>query len=192
MPQTVTATPLFSTGTPGVMNSNNVLTFSLPVFNTGTAPASNVLITGITLGFSTVAAVSLPLVALDSSRKTFTAAVTTSAIDRKNKLVGFQGDFTFDERAVTFGSPPVQNAGLTAGNWSVLGSVLPGKGPIRTFRVSAFANDFAPLSGSGVLFELRLNRISKTSQSTRLDWAASPDNFIFIDADLKNSEAGQR
>jgi hypothetical protein len=45
--------------------------------------------------------------------------VTTTAIDAKNKLVGFQGDFTFNERVVTFQSEPVQNAGLTGGNWNV-------------------------------------------------------------------------
>ena len=60
---------------------------------------------------ATVAAVALPEVAVDQSRTNFIAAVTTSAIDAKNKLVGFQGDFTFDERVVTFQSEPVQKAG---------------------------------------------------------------------------------
>ena len=40
----------------------------------------------------TVAAVALPEVAVDQSKSNFIAAVTTSAIDGKNKLVGFQGD----------------------------------------------------------------------------------------------------
>ena len=60
---------------------------------------------------ATVAAVALPEVAVDQSKSNFIAAVTTSAIDAKNKLVGFQGDFTFDERVVTFQSEPVQKAG---------------------------------------------------------------------------------
>ena len=51
---------------------------------------------------ATVAAVALPEVAVDQSKSNFIAAVRTSAIDAKNKLVGFQGDFTFDERVVTF------------------------------------------------------------------------------------------
>ena len=90
-----------------------------------------------------------------------TAAVTTSEIDAKSNLVGFQGDFTFDERVVTFQSQPVQDAGLTASNWNVSGNVLAGKGPIRTLRISAFSNDFKPLSGSGTLFELRMTRVEQ-------------------------------
>ena len=120
----------------------------------------------------------------------FVAAVTTSAIDGKNKLVGFQGDFTFDERVVTFQSPPVQKAGITGGNWNVSGNVLPGTGPIRTLRISAFSNDFAPLNGSGTLFELRMSKVSKAAQSTQLLWAAPPDHFFFIDADLNVQKPG--
>ena len=124
------------------------------------------------------------------SRSNFIAAVTTTAIDAKNKLVGFQGDFTFDERVVTFQSEPVQKAGITGGNWNVSGNVLPGAGPIRTLRISAFSNDFTPLSGSGTLFELRMTRVSKAAQGTPLLWAAPPNQFIFIDADLKTQKPG--
>ena len=91
---------------------------------------------------------------------------------------------------VTFQSEPVQKAGITGGNWNVSGNVLPGPGPIRTLRVSAFSNDFTPLSGSGTLFELRMTRVSKAAQSTQLLWAAPPDHFIFIDADLKTQKPG--
>ena len=139
---------------------------------------------------ATVAAVALPEVAVDQSVTNFIAAVTTSAIDAKNKLVGFQGDFTFDERVVTFQSEPVQKAGLTGGNWNVSGNVLPGTGPIRTLRISAYSNDFTPLSGSGTLFELRMTRVSKAAQGTQLIWAAPPDQFIFIDADLNTQKPG--
>ena len=65
-----------------------------------------------------VAEVSLPDVAMALSRGNFVAAIRISEIDAKDNLVGFQGDLTFDERAVTFEEPPVQNAGLTAGNWN--------------------------------------------------------------------------
>jgi len=47
--------------------------------------------------------------------------VTTSAIDGRNNLVGFQGDLTFDERAVRFQDEPIQKAGLTSDNWIVAG-----------------------------------------------------------------------
>ena len=116
--------------------------------------------------------------------------MTTTTIDAKNKLVGFQGDFTFDERVVTFQNEPVQKAGITGGNWNVSGNVLPGPGPIRTLRVLGYSNDFTPLSGSGTLFELRMTRVSKGAQSTQLIWAAPPDHFIFIDADLNTQKPG--
>jgi uncharacterized delta-60 repeat protein len=161
---------------------------------------------------ATVAAVTLPEVAVDElptpnseslrergdlasgslsrerSRSNFIAAVRTSTIDAKNKLVGFQGDFTFDERVVTFQGEPVRKAGITSGNWNVSGNVLPGAGPIRTLRVSAFSNNFTPLSGSGTLFELTMTRVSKAAQGTQLFWAAPPNDFIFIDTDLKTQK----
>ena len=139
---------------------------------------------------STVAALALPDVAVDRSRSNFIAAVKTAEIDAKNNLIAFQGDFTFDERVVTFQSPPVQKARLTGGNWNVSGNVLLGTGPIRTLRISAYSNDFTPLSGSGTLFELRMSRVSTPAQSTQLIWAAPPDQFIFIDADLRTQKPG--
>ena len=147
---------------------------------------------------STVAAVALPEVAVDQLRKpsrvesmtNFVAAVRSSDIDAKSNLVGFQGDFTFDERVVTFQSQPVSNAGLTGGNWNVSGNVLDGPGPIRTLRISAYSNDFTPLSGSGTLFNLNMTRVSKAAQGTQLIWAAAPDHFIFIDADLNTQKPG--
>ena len=138
-----------------------------------------------------VAMVSLPVATVDTSVTNFTQPVVTSAINAGDNLIGFQGDFTFDETVVTFQSPPVSNAGLTGGNWNVSGNVLPGPGPIRTLRVSAFSNDFTPLSGSGTLYNLNMTRVSSTpGANTALTWAAPPDNFIFIDADLNTSAPG--
>ena len=115
----------------------------------------------------------------------FTQPVLTSAINPSDNLIGFQGDFTFDETVVTFQNPPVSAAGLTGGNWNVSGNVIPGGGPIRTLRVSAFSNDFVPLSGSGTLFNLNMTRVSSTGgASTALTWAADPNNFFFIDSNL--------
>ena len=139
---------------------------------------------------ASVAAVTLPEVAVDQSQSNFIAAVKTTAINAKNRLVGFQGDFTFDQRVVTFQSEPVRKAGITGGNWNVSGNVLPGRRSIRTLRISAYSNDFTPLSGSGTLFELRMTRVSKAAQSTQLLWAAPPDHFIFIDADLNTQQPG--
>jgi hypothetical protein len=127
---------------------------------------------------------------VQASRSNFIAAVTTSATEANNKLVGFQGDFTFDERVITFQSEPVRKAGLTAGNWNVSGNVLPGAGPIRTLRISAYSHDFTPLSGSGTLFELRMTQVSRAAQDTQLIWAGPPNQFIFIDADLNTQKPG--
>ena len=80
----------------------------------------------------------LPNAAVNPFTTDFIAQVTTTTIDAKNKLVGFQGDFTFDERMVTFQSDPVQNAGLTADNWNVSANILPGAkpGPTRIMRIA--------------------------------------------------------
>jgi hypothetical protein len=137
-----------------------------------------------------VTAIALPEVAVGQSRSNFIAAMKTSPIDATNKLVGFQGDLTFDERVITFESEPVQKAGLTDGNWNVSANVLTGPGPIRTLRISAYSLDFAPLSGSGTLFELRMIRVSKAAEGTQLIWAAPPDHFFFIDANLKTQRPG--
>lgn len=138
-----------------------------------------------------VAAVALPEVAVDLSVTDFVAEVTTTTINADAGLVGFQGDLTFDETVVTFGDNPVQNAGLTAGNWTVSGNVLPGDGPIRTLRVSAYSNDFRPLFGSGTLFNLNMIRVSSVpGESTALTWAVAPEQFIFVDADLNSQAPG--
>ena len=137
-----------------------------------------------------VAMVALPNVVIDTAMTNFIIGVATSTIDSKDNLVGFQGDFTFDSTIITFENEPVQKAGLTSGNWNVTGNVLDGPGPIRTLRISAFSNDFEPLSGSGTLFELRMTRVSKAGEITQLLWAAPPDHFIFIDAELEMHKPG--
>ena len=87
---------------------------------------------------ATIGTVSLPNTPVDNSSAGLIAPVTTTMIDPKSKLVGFQGDFNFDERVINFQADPVQSAGLTRDNWNVSGNVLDGAGPIRTLRVSAY------------------------------------------------------
>ena len=89
--------------------------------------------------------VSLPIDTMDNSVPIATVIfkpVVTTDIDASLNYVAFQGDFTFDETICTFSSPFVEKAGLTSGNWNVSGNILPGPGPIRTLRVSAFSIDF--------------------------------------------------
>jgi hypothetical protein len=128
----------------------------------------------------------LPVATVDTATNNFTAPLTASTINGTDNLIGFQGDFTFDETVVTFQSPLVAAGGLTATNWTVAANVLPGGGPIRTLRVSAFSNDgITPLSGSGTLFTLNLTRVSSTpGASTPLVWAATPNDFEFFNTDV--------
>ncbi len=138
-----------------------------------------------------VALVKLPDIASARSTKNLNAAVTTTFIDASSNLVGFQADFIFDERAITFDpNQPVQPAGLTARNWNVSGNILSGKGPIRTLRISAFSEDFAPLSGKGTLFELRVSNVSSDVKASQTNPSVSPDDFYFIDADLHVTKPG--
>jgi len=117
--------------------------------------------------------------------------VVTSAINGADVLVGFQGDFTYDSTVVSFQSTAVSSGGLTATNWNVSSNVLPGGGPMRTLRISAFSNDFTPLSGSGTLFNLNMVRVSNTpGATTNLTWAQSPDDFYFIDENLDSHAPG--
>lgn len=134
------------------------------------------------------AALSFGNIAVDAFVTNSIVPIIATTIDAKNQLVGFQGDLTFDERVVRFEKEPVQKAGLTSGDWNVFGNVLPGRGPVRTLRISGYSNDFTPLLGSGILFELRMSRVSKSAQSTQLIWAPPPDEFIFIDVDLNTQK----
>jgi outer membrane protein assembly factor BamB len=182
----MTGTRRFNTGIAArgriyVANDNKVYAFTVPATSTPTPTPSPTL----------VATLSLPTATIDTSVTTFTQPVVTSAIKAADNLVGFQGDFTFDSTKFTFQSPPVSGAGLTGSNWNVSGNVLPGPGPIRTLRVSAFANDLTPLSGSGTLYNLNMTRVSSTpGASTALTWAVPPDHFFFIDADLHSVKPG--
>ena len=138
---------------------------------------------------SLVEMVSLPTNTISTSVTTFTEPVVTSAINAANNLIGFEGDFTFDSTVVTFASPPVSAAGLTGGSpsWTVAGNILAGGGPTsRILRVSAFVSDATTgLSGSGTLYNLNMVRVSSTpGASTALTWAAPPNDFHFIDANL--------
>ena len=134
--------------------------------------------------------VSLPTATITTSVTNFTQPIVTSAINGSDNLVGFQGDFTFDSSVIAFQSTPVSSAGLTATNWNVTGNVF-GAGTIKTLRVSAFSNDFTPLSGSGTLYNLNMIRVSSTpGANTALTWQPPPDNFYFIDADLESRAPG--
>ena len=122
----------------------------------------------------------------------FIAQVTTTAIDAKNKLVGFQGDFTFDERVVTF----QERAG--AESWTHRPAIGTYRGTFclerdRSGRCAYRPSrlDFTPLSGAGTLFELRMTKATP-SASSELNWATGEDRDpIFINT-VSDAEAHQR
>ena len=109
-----------------------------------------------------------------------------------NNYVGFQGDLVFDETIATFGTTGpgtgafVVSGGITASNWNVSANILVGTGPNgRILRVSAFSLDFTPMSGSGLMFNLKMFRVSSNpGDFTTLVWKPTPDNFVFIDDNL--------
>src|SRR5436190_2086870 len=90
--------------------------------------------------------VALPVDTVDAGLPASTVYIkpmNTTLIDSTTtggaNLVGFQGDFSFDQTVVTFATPQVQRAGLTSDpNWNVSANILPGGGPIRTLRISSF------------------------------------------------------
>ena len=60
-------------------------------------------------------------------------------------------------------APLSQSGGITASNWNVSANILPGGGPTsRILRISAFSLDFTPMSGSGLMFNLKMFRVSST------------------------------
>ena len=126
----------------------------------------------------------MPVSTINISLTNFIQPVVTSTIDPADNLIGFQGDFTFNSSVLTFQSTPVSGAGLTANNWNVSGNILPGGGTIKTLRISAFSQNFAPLSGSGTLFHLNMTRLGGSGTNTPLTWKAPPDHFYFFDSDL--------
>ncbi len=140
----------------------------------------------ILISAAAVDTISLPKANVNGSVGNFTQPVTASLISPAANLIGFQGDFTFDSRVIAFQDSPVSGAGMTESNWNVVGNVLPGDGPMRTLRVSAFAMDgFTPLTGSGVLYNLNMILATKTpGANSALTWAILPDNFLFFDTDL--------
>ncbi len=136
-----------------------------------------------------VATVSLPSASVSTPTvTTFTLPVTTSNIPASDNLVGFQGDFTFDPTVVDFQAIAASTAGLTAGAgmWSVIGTPCPTgsvcNSTTKTLRINGDSNTTAPLSGSGVLFNLNFVRVSGTEgASTPLTWRALPNDFRFFD-----------
>ena len=120
------------------------------------AVTASLLVSGVAAA-GTILSVSLPTDTVDPSVPIATVIIEplrTKNIDPSLNYVGFQGDFTYDSAVVTFQSPFVQAAGLTANNWNVAANILnTGPGTIKTLRVSAFSSDgMTPLSGSGTLY----------------------------------------
>ena len=124
--------------------------------------------------------VALPISTIPTAVTTFTPQVITVGIDATEKLIGFEGDLSFDSSIVSFEETAVQTAGLTANDWTISGSII-GEGRVKTLRIVAYAlNSTPPLQASGTLFELRMRRVSGGAGAVMsLNWAATND-FFFI------------
>jgi hypothetical protein len=142
-----------------------------------------------------VEAVRLPSQSLNKSAGSVTVPVKVTKIDPAvhGNLQAFQGDFTYDARAISFQSAAV-NAGAVmnnnGGQWviSANANLTNTSGAIRTCRVTAFCLNNIGLStngaGSGTLFNLNVvvGGGAKGANSA-LDWAAGLNQFRFFDTD---------
>jgi hypothetical protein len=112
--------------------------------------------------------------------------VNCTTVNASQQLIGFQADFLFDSAVIDFDTVagPVSPAGMTATQWNVSGNVNPtGPGTFKTLRVSAFATGSNVLSGSGMLYQLNMVRVSSTpGASSIMNWQPPPDDFEFFDA----------
>ncbi len=119
--------------------------------------------------------------------------VVTTLIHPSLGYTGFQADFIFDSAVVSFSSPFAQPAGLTGTNFNVSANILnTGPGTVKTLRISAFSLDLTPLNGSGLLFNLRMLRVSGTPGATSpLIWSPAPNDFEFIDQDFNTHSPNQ-
>lgn len=102
------STPAFATRAPELLNSQNRVSLSLPLLNTGVGTASNILITGLTLGAgSRVFPGALPF-ALGSLAQgnaiQVNASFSTAGIVAGGKyLVSVRGTYTFNGATYGFG-----------------------------------------------------------------------------------------
>lgn len=152
--------PRFTTGTPDLLHSENALTFTMPLINSGTGDASNIQITNISLGSATRLVPSAPPVFIGNLGVNATAPVnarfSTSGLSTGGKyLVSVLG--TYQSGGADFGFrvhqyitlPPQETAPITflkaraqvsvgSGSWSyTLFNDEPAKSPqhIHTFAL---------------------------------------------------------
>src|SRR5947207_1145218 len=77
-------------------------TATFPPTATATAPLTPTATATATVIPCLPATISLPTATVTTAVTDFTQSVTTSTLNSSDGLVGFQGDFTFDETVVTF------------------------------------------------------------------------------------------
>lgn len=142
-----------------------------------------------------VTAVTLPTASFSTSVPAATIIiepVLTTVISPADNIIGFQGDVVFDSSVVTFDPAAGQGTskdGLTIGaDWTVSGSIInTGPGVTKALRVTAISQDQIPLNGSGLLFNLRMKRVSSVAgASSTLVWGVDPRFFFFFDVDLNS------
>ena len=131
-----------------------------------------------------------------SPGQTLSLAVTTTAIDGKNQLVGFQGDFTFDERVVHVRERAGQKGGTDRRQLECLRQCSERTGTDPDAADLGLLDRLHSAVRAGTLFELRMRTVSDSALRTPhsafpLLWAAPPNQFIFIDANLQTQTPGE-
>jgi len=147
--------PVFTSRPPQVLNSQNTVSFSLPILNTGSEPASNVFITGIQLGQAVrMAPANLPV---------FAGALTPG------NLISANARFS--------------THGLTAGNTylAAVQGIYESQGKTYAFQVNRFIVIPAPAAPLATLLEAHVNvsiAAGLWSYTVVNDEAAGSPNFI--------------
>ena len=187
MPQTVTQAPSFSTRTPNILNSANKLSLSIPVLNTGTATANNVVVTGITLGSSIPLNPAMPVVLGDLGADN--AVAVNASFSAANLTVGNRylvtvrgtyalGNATYGftiNRFIVVSAPVVPPVALLSAHVQVSVDLV-----ASTWSYTVFNDE---LVGSSQRF---INAISIdmtapfTVTGTPTGWAVDTDNFSYV------------
>jgi hypothetical protein len=169
------------------MNSNNVVSFSLPVFNTGTAPANNVMITGITFGSAARIGPVLPLsyqeMAVSSVKMVNAGFAATSLVVGQTYLATVRGTYETNSvsyaftvnRPIVVPTPSVSPVPLLAAH--VEFAVDPGSG---TWSYEFFNDEAAGSSLYIGAVSLDIDNAPFVVTATPSGWAADTDNASYV------------
>ena len=185
MPQAVAQAPSFSTRTPVILNSGNVLLVAIPVLNSGNASANNLIITDITMGSvpRVQPALPLPLGTLAKGNSTaVNARFSNNGLTAGSRyLVTVRG--TYEAGNVTLGfslnrtivvpalvAPPVPF--LVAHMQVTVDEVL------STWSYTVFNDE--PSGSQRFVNAISLDMAAPFTVTAPAGWAVNTDNFFYV------------